>query len=102
MRGSPPRRPKLRAMVDLVSHSTSQDPAEIQVRPGQQHGTHQKGGYIVEWFIGDHEPRHVHVFDANGRFLGRLNIETLAALEDWSPSDKLVALIEDLKAEGKL
>ncbi len=65
-------------------------------------GRIRRGGYIVEWFIGDHEPRHVHVFNAKGRFLGRLNIETLTALEDWSPSDKLVALIEELKAERKL
>ena len=26
----------------------------------------------------------------------------LVGLEDWSPSDKLVLLIKDLKAEGKL
>jgi hypothetical protein len=52
--------------------------------------------------LGDHEPRLVHVFDAKGRFLGRLNVETLAGLEGWSPSDKLVALIRELKSEGKL
>jgi hypothetical protein len=44
-------------------------------------------GYIIEWFIGDHAPRHVHVYDAKGQFLGRLNLETLGGLEDWLPSD---------------
>ncbi len=65
-------------------------------------GRVRSSGYIVEWFIGDHAPRHVHVYDCKGRFLGRLNLETLAGLEDWSPSDTLVILINELKAEGKL
>jgi hypothetical protein len=65
-------------------------------------GRVRRSGYIVEWFIGDHAPRHVHVYDSKGRFLGRLNLETLAGLEDWSPSDTLVILINELKAEGKL
>jgi hypothetical protein len=56
----------------------------------------------LEWFIGDHAPRHIHVYDSKGRFLGRLNLETLAGLEDWSPSDTLVELINKLRAEGKL
>jgi hypothetical protein len=55
----------------------------------------------VEWFIGDHDPRHVHVYDSKGRFLGRLDLESLVGLEDWAPSDKLVLLIRELKAEGK-
>ncbi len=65
-------------------------------------GRVRRSGYIIEWFIGDHEPRHVHVYDSKGRFLGRLSVETLAGLEDWSPSDTLLALINELKAEGKL
>ena len=65
-------------------------------------GRVRRRGYIIEWFIGDHAPRHVHVYDSKGRFLGRLNLETSAGLEDWSPSDKLVELISELKAEGKL
>lgn len=52
--------------------------------------------------FGDHDPRHVHVYDSKGSFLGRLDLEALVGLEDWSPSDKLVLLIKDLKAEGKL
>jgi hypothetical protein len=46
--------------------------------------------------------RHVHVYDSKGRFLGRLNLETLAGLEDWSPSDTSVELINELREEGKL
>jgi len=65
-------------------------------------GRVRRSGYIIEWFIGDHAPRHVHVYDSKGRFLGRLNVDTLDGLEDWLPSDNLVALIKELQAEGKL
>lgn len=65
-------------------------------------GRVRRSGYIIEWFIGDHTPRHVHVYDSKGRFLGRLNVDTLDGLEDWLPSDNLVALIKELQAEGKL
>ena len=65
-------------------------------------GRVRRNGYIVEWFIGDHLPPHVHVFDAKGRFLGRLDTETLNGLEGWLPSDKLVVLINELQREGKL
>lgn len=48
-----------------------------------------------------------HIANANKigrirRIMGRLNLETLAGLEDWSPSDKLVELINELRVEGKL
>lgn len=65
-------------------------------------GRVRRSGHIIEWFNGDHAPRHVHVYDSKWRFLGRLNLETLAGLEDWSPSDTLVGLINELRAEGKL
>ena len=59
-------------------------------------------GYRIEWFIGDHGPRHVHVYDAKERFLGRLDIERMRGIEGWMPSRKLVKVIEELKNEGRL
>lgn len=35
-------------------------------------GKVRRGGYIFEWWIGDHESRHVHVSDSNGELLGRI------------------------------
>jgi hypothetical protein len=43
-------------------------------------------GYRIEWFIGDHGPRYVHVYDAKDRFLGRLDIERMRGIENWKPS----------------
>jgi len=59
-------------------------------------------GYIVEWFLSDHNPRHIHVYDAKGRFFGRLNIDRMLGLEDWTPDKKLVKLVQELRREGRL
>jgi hypothetical protein len=40
---------------------------------------------MFEWWIGDHEPRHVHVFNQRGELLGRVNLSTYRSLEDdWT------------------
>jgi hypothetical protein len=59
-------------------------------------------GYRIEWFIGDHGPRHVHVYDSKERFLGRLDIERMRGIEGWMPARKLIKVIEELKREGRL
>ena len=59
-------------------------------------------GYRIEWFIGDHGPQHVHVYDAKDRFLGRLDLERMRGIEGWLPSKKLIKVIEELKSEGRL
>lgn len=64
-------------------------------------GKVRRSGYILTWWKGDHEPRHVHV-KTGGRKLGRLNITTLRGLEGWLPDRKLIEVIEQLKKEGRL
>ena len=65
-------------------------------------GKVRRSGYVLEWFIGDHRPRHVHVYDAKGRQIGRLDVDRLVGVEGWMPDKKLVKLIEDLRREGRL
>lgn len=65
-------------------------------------GRVRRHGYVIEWYIGDHEPRHVHVFNAKGEFLGRVNLATMQSLEGWAPSSKLLELVAELRKEGKL
>jgi len=65
-------------------------------------GKVRRGGYIIKWFIGDHPPRHVHIETANGKLLGRLNLDTLTGMEDWQPSKELLQVIAELKREGRL
>ena len=65
-------------------------------------GKVRRGGYILLWWIGDHEPRHIHVRTDKGKKLGRLNLATLRGLEDWTPPKDLIKIIEDLMREGRL
>ena len=59
-------------------------------------------GYRIAWFIGDYGPKHVHVYNAKERFLGRLDIERLRGIEGWMPSRKLIKVTEELKREDRL
>jgi hypothetical protein len=34
--------------------------------------------------------------------LGRVNVDTFAGLEDWTPPKDLVDIIKDLKSKGRL
>jgi len=48
-------------------------------------GKVRRGGYIFEWWIGDHKPRHIHVSDSNGELLGRVVLDADEQLDDWKP-----------------
>ena len=65
-------------------------------------GKIRRGGYILEWFIGDHVPRHIHVYDNKRKFIGRLDLDRMVGLEGWMPDRKLIKLIHDLKRERRL
>lgn len=65
-------------------------------------GRVRRGGYIFDWWIGDHEPRHIHVSDGNGNLLGRVALDNFAPLDSWQPPRKVVEILRQLKAEGRL
>ena len=54
------------------------------------------------WWIGDHAPRHVHVFDKNGRIITRVNLETMQPMDIPRVERKILALIRELQKEGRL
>ena len=65
-------------------------------------GKIRRGGYILEWFIGDHVPQHIHVYDSKRKFIGRLDLDRMVGLEGWMPDRKLIKLIQDLKQQRRL
>jgi hypothetical protein len=65
-------------------------------------GKIRRGGYIFVWWKGDHPPRHVHVHNNNGKLLGRIVLETMSPLDDWSPPRRVVKIIEEMVKEGRL
>ena len=65
-------------------------------------GRVRRGGYVITWWIGDHAPRHVHVRNAKGVALGRIDLATHKSLKGWKPPKDLVKILEDLEKEGRL
>lgn len=65
-------------------------------------GEIRRYGLRLEWFIGDHPPRHVHVYDSKDRLIGRLDVERMRGIEGWMPDKKLMRLISELRREGVL
>ena len=65
-------------------------------------GKVRRGGYVFIWWIGDHQPRHVHVFDKNGQIITRVNLETMQPMDIPQIEGKILVLIRELQSEGRL
>jgi hypothetical protein len=65
-------------------------------------GRVRRGGFIFEWWRGDHPPRHVHVSDRDGNLLGRIAVETMEPLDEWIPPRKALEIIQELQTKGRL
>ena len=65
-------------------------------------GKIRRGGFMFMWWMGDHEPRHVHVFDKNGRLITRVDLETMQAMDIPKIESKILELIRELQREGRL
>jgi hypothetical protein len=65
-------------------------------------GRVRRGGYIFVWWKGDHPPRHVHVFDDDGKFITRVNVKTMQPMDIRKIDKKVFGLIRELQSEGRL
>jgi len=65
-------------------------------------GKIRRGGYMFIWWVGDHAPPHVHVFDKNGKLITRVNLDTMRPMDIPRVSPKILDLIRDLRLEGRL
>ena len=63
-------------------------------------GKIRRGGFIFITWKGDHAPRHVHVY-RDGRLIVKWDLENRTAMKGKA-SAKLLELIEQLDAEGRL
>jgi hypothetical protein len=52
--------------------------------------------------IGDHPPRHVHVYDDDANFVTRMNLETMQPMDVLKVDKRIVDLIRGLQNEGRL
>ena len=65
-------------------------------------GKIRRGGYMFLWWIGDHSPHHVHVFDKNGKLITRVNLDTMQPMDIPKVESKILVLIRELQDEGRL
>ena len=60
----------------------------------------RRGGFIFVTYVGDHAPRHVHVY-RNGRLIVKWDLDNHLPMEG-AATRAILKLIDALVAEGKL
>jgi len=63
-------------------------------------GKIRRGNYIFVTWIGDHPPRHVHVYK-NGKLIVKWDIDNCVAMKGKANS-RILKLIAKLEQEGRL
>jgi len=63
-------------------------------------GKIKRGGYVFITWVGDHDPKHVHVF-RDGKEVLKWNLEAQVVIEG-KVTKKISNLIAELLREGKL
>lgn len=63
-------------------------------------GKIRRGNYVFVTWIGDHAPRHVHVY-RDRRLVVKWDLENWAPMQGQA-SRRLLKLIEELESEGRL
>lgn len=51
-------------------------------------GRKKAGGYIFEWYSGDHEPFHVHVYEGT-EFIGRFDVIHQRPIGNWELTGRI-------------
>jgi len=60
-------------------------------------GRKKRGGYIFEWWMGDHTPKHVHVYK-NGIQIAKIGIPNLIVLQG-AMTKKLKKILQEMIKE---
>ena len=63
-------------------------------------GKIRRGGYVFITRIGDHDPRHVHIY-RDGKEIAKWNLEAWV-LMNGAVNSKLLKILEELAEEGEL
>jgi hypothetical protein len=63
-------------------------------------GKIRRGGYVFITWIGDHSPRHVHVY-RDGKLVLKWDLENDIAMSG-RPTRRILGIIEQLQQEGLL
>ena len=63
-------------------------------------GRIRRGGYLIEWWIGDHYPKHVHIY-RDGSLVAKVEIPSLLVLSGRL-NRRLRKILEELIQEGEV
>ena len=63
-------------------------------------GRVKRGGYLIEWWMGDHTPKHVHIYK-EGELVVKVQVPEMIILSG-KVSKKLKKILGKLLQEGKL
>ena len=63
-------------------------------------GKYRRGGYVFITWIGDHPPRHVHVY-RDGKLIVKWDLDNQKAMKG-AATRRILELIRELEAEGLL
>ncbi len=63
-------------------------------------GRAKRGGYIIEWWMGDHLPKHVHVYKG-GREVAKVEIPGLLVLKGKIDA-RIKKILQELIEEGEI
>jgi len=63
-------------------------------------GKVRRGGYLFVTWVGDHAPRHVHVF-CDSKLVVKWDLENERSMEG-QPTRRILDIIEELQREGRL
>ncbi|MDO8461307.1 MAG: DUF4160 domain-containing protein [Deltaproteobacteria bacterium] len=64
-------------------------------------GRIRRGGYIFEFWVGDHPPRHVHVLK-NGKLVAKVELDEALTVMDGKMNRRVRKIIKTLQKEGEL
>lgn len=63
-------------------------------------GRVRRGGYIIEWWIGDHYPKHVHIY-RDGKLIAKVQVPGLLVLTGQI-NRRLLKILQELVREKKI
>ena len=63
-------------------------------------GRIRRGGYLIEWWIGDHSPKHVHVY-RDGRLVAKVEVPGMLILSG-KVTKRLRKILEKLIQEKRI
>ena len=64
-------------------------------------GRIRRGGYIFDFWVGDHPPPHVHVLK-DGKFIAKVELDENLTVMEGKISRRIRKIIQTLKREGAL